>query len=120
MLNLNFRPDFEHRNVIMLNVKIGKYSIPYEYFITLDRIASGSDVTFNFYYYENEFREFLLGKRIIELDRNDVDTDWYKFKKYEKFKTLTETIRNLFELNCDELHVDYRNSKILSINDELS
>jgi hypothetical protein len=109
------RVDFEHKNTLMLNVKLGKYSIPYEYFLTLFRIINSEDCSgFNFFYYENDMRDFLLSKRMIEKDgeKNSEGVQFYKVRNYKKFCKLKDAINGLFELNYDELHVDYRDSKI--------
>ncbi len=105
--------DFKHKETLILNIEIGKVSIPYDQWMNFFRIADTLDSRFNFYYYEVTLKNFLLDKRIITLESKDNDgTEWYEFKNYKRFLNIKDSINNLFELNYNDLNVDYRNSKI--------
>lgn len=108
--------DFTHKNIPELIANIDGFSIPYEYLLSFGKLEAEN--SFYFFYYENELRDFLLKHSIIKFDRtNKEDKEMYVFIDYTKMQKIKKVVDTLFEINYNELQIDFRSHKISNITD---
>lgn len=99
-----------HKKINALHIEIGKYILPVDYLVTVFQFDT--DSSFNFYYYENEVKDYLLNENIITFEQENNGVIYYKFTDYEKLRSLRGVILGMMDLQRDELSRDFKLCKL--------